>query len=642
MKCKIITIIVVISCINLSAQTDTIKLQEIEVNTNRISTTYKDNLRLVQIITAKEIQQMPVTSVNEALDYMNGVDVRQRGVNGVQADVSIRGGNNEQTLIMVNGIPVNDPQTGHHSLNIPVKLSAVERIEVLSGSDARNYGANAFSGAINIVTKQTDENSLSFGLSGGDFNYLDGFAQGTFHIKKTQHLITISHSQSDGYMNNTDFKYTQGMWQANRKWENGFFQTIVAIEDKAFGANSFYTPVYPNQFEETRTLFSALTFHHYWEKQRWVTQLYYRQNQDRFELFRHDLPASQIPAWYKGHNYHLTQVIGGQTNTSFNTSLGKTTVGMDYRFEHIYSNVLGEPMNDTIPVPFESNGKFTRASQKSYLSAFIDHSLAVNHWNFSTGLLMTYLSANHFYFYPGLDAGYKFNEHLTVFSSISRSLRLPTYTELYYQDAASIGNINLKPEEALNSEIGFKYNKSALSVQTGCFYRAGKNIIDWVKLSSTDKWHSENITEVNTYGADVSAIYHHTSFHPNSILKQISVNYSYINITKQSGDYYSKYAMDVLRHKISVSVEHKIIRNFSASWKVLYHERMGTYTDYPSGLEKKYNPYLTVDAKLNYHFKLLDFYIEGTNLFNSYYYDIANIPMPGRWVKCGITINLGF
>lgn len=622
------------------SQNDTIKLKEIEINANRVSTTYKNNLRLIQVISKEELQKMPIQSLTDVLDYMGAVDVRQRGMNNVQADVSIRGGNYEQTLVMINSVAINDPQTGHHSMNIPIDMGMIERIEVLSGGDARRYGANAFSGVINIITKEFTENNLTVALSGGDFKYFDGQLSGMFKIGNIQNIVAFSRYQSDGYRNNTDFNHTQFTWQGTQHRNNQHLQALIALEDKAFGANSFYTPKYPNQFEQTHTLFSSLTNKYIFQKTAWTTQVYYRQHHDRFELFRHDLPASQIPTWYQNHNYHLTQVLGGQSNVAIHSSLGKTTLGIDYRYEHIYSNILGELMNDTMDAPFETNGFFTRKAQKSYFSIFADHYIQWHRFHFSTGLMTTYLSTEQFYFYPGADIGYQLDSALTLYGSISQSLRLPTYTELYYKDAANEGNINLKPEQATNYETGLKFNKDALQMQLSFFYRQGENIIDWVRLNATDKWHSENISLVNTMGVEFTSLYNLDYLFPKFFIKKIRFNYAYIDITKQTGNYYSKYALDVLKHKVSLSLEHKITKQCFASWTVLYHQRMGTYSEYPSGLEKSYTPYLTVDGKINYQYKQIHFYISGSNLFNTYYYDIANIPMPGRWVKGGIVWTL--
>jgi iron complex outermembrane receptor protein len=118
-------------------------LAEIEVSAQRSPALYSQVARIVSVIERKEIESSPAQSVQDLLEYVAGVDVRQRGVEGVQADVSIRGGTFDQTLILLNGINITDPQTGHHNLNIPLSLSQIERIEILEGPAARVYGPNA-------------------------------------------------------------------------------------------------------------------------------------------------------------------------------------------------------------------------------------------------------------------------------------------------------------------------------------------------------------------------------------------------------------------------------------------------------------------------------------------------------------------
>jgi iron complex outermembrane receptor protein len=620
------------------SQEDTIKLKEIEVNANRVSSLYKDELRIIQIIDQKDLKQLPVKSLADILDYYCGIDVRQRGPNGVQSDVSIRGSNYEQVLIMINGIPVNDPQTGHHNFNIPININVIDRIEILSGSDARRYGANAFAGAINFVTKTNEPKKLIGSLSGGDYKYLE--AQLTTNIKllQTNQLISLNHNRSNGYRENTDFNNSHIFWQISKEKENNNTLAMFAFENKAFGANSFYTPKFPYQFEQTRSFLTNLTNKYYWKNNNtWTVQAYYRQHHDRFELFRENYKDIIAPSWYKNHNYHMTQVFGSQTNTSLNSKLGKTTLGIDYKYEKIFSNVLGEPMNDTIKAPFEKNGKFTKKANKTYYSIFIDHYINLKKIILSTGLMSTYLSTNNLYFYPGIDIGYKaFNDKINLYTSINRSLRLPTYTELYYKDAAHEANNLLKPEEAWNYETGFKFKYEKIFFQLALFYREAKNVIDWVRIAPTDKWQTANITNVNTSGIDVNIVYFNNA---DSYINKVILSYTYCSINKLSENYYSKYSLDILKNKLAISINHKVVKQIKATWTAIYQERQGTYTEYPSGLEKTYKPFITVDGKISYNFNNLEIYINGTNLFDTYYYDIANIPMPGRWVKGGICFS---
>ena len=129
-------------------------LDEIEVTAQRSPALFSQVAQIISVIEKEEIEATSSQSIQDLLEYVAGVDVRQRGAEGVQADISIRGGTFDQTLILLNGINITDPQTGHHNLNLPVSIAQVERIEILEGPAARIYGPNAFSGTINIVTKK--------------------------------------------------------------------------------------------------------------------------------------------------------------------------------------------------------------------------------------------------------------------------------------------------------------------------------------------------------------------------------------------------------------------------------------------------------------------------------------------------------
>ena len=128
-------------------------IEEIEVHGLRSPDIYSRESRLVEVITRQKIGSLPAENINSLLKYISGVDVRQRGAEGIQTDISLRGGTFDQVMVLLNGINITDSQTGHHNFNLPVSLQQVERIEVLKGPASRIYGPNAFSGAINIVTK---------------------------------------------------------------------------------------------------------------------------------------------------------------------------------------------------------------------------------------------------------------------------------------------------------------------------------------------------------------------------------------------------------------------------------------------------------------------------------------------------------
>ena len=189
----------------INAQTDTVFINEVVIKADKPTAFRMEGNRIIQIITKEQINNLPVRSLNELLEYTMNADVRKRGADEVQADISLRGGSVEQTLILLNGVRINDPQTGHHNLDIPVELSQVARIEILEGSGARQYGANAFCGVINIVTDQPGKNFLRLDLMGGMYGLYDGALSGGYATKSSTGFISLSNKKCSGYTRNTDY-----------------------------------------------------------------------------------------------------------------------------------------------------------------------------------------------------------------------------------------------------------------------------------------------------------------------------------------------------------------------------------------------------------------------------------------------------
>ena len=635
-----------VPAISIASETDTteIKMQfnldEIEVSAQRSPALYSQVARIISVIGRKEIESSPAQSVQDLLKYVAGIDVRQRGAEGVQADVNIRGGTFDQTLILLNGINITDPQTGHHNLNIQVSLSQIERIEVLEGPAARVYGPNAFSGAINIVTRQSDSNSVNLQLSGGSFGYFDADLSGSFKTGKLQNSISINKKRSDGYIENTDFDISNIFYSNQLVSKKGKLNLQVGFSEKGFGANSFYTPKYPNQYEEIKTLISSVK----WEsssKFHLTPVIYWRRNQDRFELFR-DNPAS----WYTTHNYHLTNTYGGNLNSWVQSGLGKSAIGIEFRSENILSNVLGEEMDFPLDVPGE-DAEFTKSKTRNYISGFLEHVYYSNSWTLSAGLLSNYISASGLgiNFFPGIDVSYKITQSLNVFSSFNTSLRMPTFTDLYYQGPTNIGNADLKPEKTASLEGGFKLNSDLVQGYWIGFYRKGNDIIDWVKLNNTDKWQPQNLTQINSFGTEIQLQMNLKKHFGHKLPNNISINYLFSNLEKGEFDFISYYVLDHLKHKFTGSINQTVLNNFTIDLKVLYQDREGSYTQFENGswgAEADYDPFWIFDGKVNYNRKGFGLYISVNNIFEKNYFDIGNVIQPGRWVKVGISHQLRF
>ncbi len=638
MKLKI-TLIIIISCFFLYVKAEmpeqNIELDELEVVSGRTKM-YSNLGRLVSVIDKQEIEKIAVRDINDLLDYISGIDVRQRGMYGVQADVSIRGGSFDQILVLLNGVNITDPQTGHYNLDIPLDLSDVSRVEILQGSAARLLGPNAFSGAINIITEEKEQSNVSLQTAAGSYSYLSNVLTGNYTDEKFNVLGSVSHRKSDGYIENTDFNIANAYIQSSIKANNvGKFNLQLAYLQKSFGANSFYSEKFPNQFEHTKTIFSALDWKLKRKKWNFTSQVYWRQHHDRFELFRNFQGAESFP-WYIDHNYHQTDVTGGKATASYSWKLGKSSLGIDIRNEHIYSTVLGTTMNKVKKVSFETDKNFNKEANRLLSTLFLDHSAVFGKWYASAGIAVTQnkqfgTNAN-----GGIDLAYRPTKYSRIFVNANSAIRLPTFTDLYYQSATQISNPNLKPEKSTTFEVGTKIHPMDWTVEATAFYRLGKNIIDWVKTPEAEKWESRNLTNVNAAGFELNCEYRFKS----QFLQSIRANYSFLSIDKKAEGFDSKYALDYLKHKLVFNLNHALFSKTSMHWNLSMFDRIGTYTDFVSNNQVDYKPYWMLNTKLIRKGKRVTLFAELNNILNQKYVEFGGIEQPSINFNSGIKITL--
>ena len=626
--------IFLISLQSLQSQVKTdslaVNLSELQVNANR-NKLYSEMGRILTVVDKSEISRMAVQSIDQLLDYVAGLDIRQRGTNGTQADISVRGGSFDQVLVLLNGVNITDPQTGHFNLDIPLNLSDVSRVEILEGSSARVLGPNAFSGAINIVTENNEKHALNAELVGGSFNYFAQSVSGSLGTNRFNTFASISHKSSSGYTRNTDFDLSSAFIQSTYNSNNaGKFDLQLATQLKAFGAGGFYSLAFPNQFENSKTFLAALN----WTMKKghfgYTSQAYWRQHHDRFEL-DFNKPA--------GWNYHLTDVTGGKASAVYLSKLGKTTVGVDIRNEHIFSNVLGTPI-DSMRAPMEKNGFFTKEANRILATGFIDQTLNIKKWFFSIGVASTYTSSFGQNTFGGLDVSYALNENIRFFAEANSAVRLPTFTDLYYVGPQHVANPDLKPEHSQTLELGTKILQPDWKLDVVGYYRMGQNVIDWVKPGTTANWMSENITNINALGADISFEYY---FHE-SFVKKIGINYSYLQLDKSASNFISKYALDYLKHKVVLTIDHAIWKNLSASWKVAYFNRAGNYdanTVYGApSIITDFTPYFMLDGRLSWIQKKYVVFADINNILNTTYADYGGLTQPGTSANIGFRLKL--
>lgn len=619
-------------------------LESIEVNSKQLPEAYSSVSRVVRTIDKIEIERAAITSVNELLEYASNIDIRQRGVGGSQADVTIRGGSFDQVLILLNGINITDPQTGHHNLNLPVDLSAIERVEILKGSGSWKFGPGAFTGAINFITSKPSENLVAVSAEYGQFNYNAEKLTGSFKVGTSNHLLSINRNQSDGYIENTDYLIQNLYYRGALQSGNNELSLQAGYTIKEFGSNSFYTPKYPNQFEATHTTFASVGIKTGNRGVDLEPKFYFRRNHDRFELFR-----NEAPSWYTSHNYHTTDVLGIHVLSSVNLIPNhSTTVGFDIRNETIWSNVLGTLNDQPIKSPRYNEIELTHFHTRTIGSGYLGHKFVLGKLNTQLALNLTRVTDLDFkwFTYPAIDLSYELSDYFTVFSSASKTMRLPTFTDLYYKGPTNLGNPNLKPEEAISYEAGLKWNYLFVESSISSFYRKGENLIDWVKLPEESIWQSTNHTLINTLGLEFHSKFDFSKWNnPDPFIKTIQLDYTFITQSKESGVKLSYYAMDYLKHRLDFGIEHRLINSFSTYWHVSVQDRNGTYTEFFDGNfgnEVTYKPVALLDLKIQWKYNSWQAFASANNLLSAKYFDISNVKQPGSWFRVGISKKFKF
>jgi iron complex outermembrane receptor protein len=617
--------------------TTTVGLQEVQVMASRVAMSERQTPRIVKVIRREEIAAAPVTTVNDLLKYAAGVDVRQRGEMGVQTDISLRGGTFDQVTVLLNGININNPQSGHLTADFPVNLSDIERIEILSGPASRICGSSAFSGAINIVTTRPQSSRLTAEVEGGQYGLFKGELGGTLRTNPyLTNTLSAAYYRSDGATQNSDFQGMRAYYAGNYERNRITAQVQLGMTDKGFGANTFYSPKYDNQYEHVSRYYASGRFATS-GRLATDTRLYFHRTQDRFELFR-DNAAS----WYTGPNLHRTDVQGLTTNLTYTSTAGKSALGAEVRREEVVSNVLGTPISS-------NHGDYTNGDHRTEVDIFAEHNLTAGPLTLSAGVMMGYNTAlSGVRFFPGIDASVRLTSDLQLSAGWNRSLRMPTFTDLYYKSATNIGNPDLKPEKNEMFEVSLRYASSALRTSLTGFYQKGTDMIDWIKpTSDEDKWQTVNHTQLNNMGVEWSGLLDFaTLVRRDFFIRSLQADYAYIYQDKKIGEVYkSNYALEYLRHKFTARLTHTLgLPELTATWAVRWQKRMGTYTRYENLTavgEVPYKAYATLDLRIQWAKPRYRIFAEATNLTDCRYVDLGNIPQPGIWVKGGVAVKLG-
>ena len=623
-----------------------VMLDEVSVTGTRAPLTVSQQARMVTVLSREDIQAAPVQSVNDLLKYAVGVDVRQKGALGALTDVSIRGGNSEQITVLLNGINICDAQTAHNTFDFPVDISEIERIEVLEGPAGRVYGTSSLLGAINIVTKTPPSSSLSARVEGGSYGYLAAGARANIAQGRWNNQLSGAFTRSDGYLRNkanrlnADYKTSKAFYQGNYNDSQIAVRWHAGMSVKDFGANTFYAAKYDDQFEHTFKTFTALQAENKQGKFHIRPSIYWNRSMDRFELFR------GAPQKY-AYNYHRTDVYGVNLNAYFDWSLGRTAFGAELRHEELVSTNLGEKLER----PHHIHGtdrNYTNGINRTNLQFVLEHNIILSRFTLSAGVIAVKNSQAdmNMRIYPGIDASYRMGNAWKVYASYNTSLRMPSFTELFYSVGGHKADKHLKPEELSALEAGLKYNAHGISGKTSIFYNQQKNLIDWISDGTLDAngsplWKSVNFGRINVVGVEASLSFDCRTLMPSQrFLKQFSLAYCYLNQNeKEHKGITSKYVLEYVKNKMVANLQLNLWRNLDLGLNYRLLHRMGGYID-TNNQRHNYATYGILDTRLSWNTSKWTAFAAANNLLNRTYVDYGNVPQPGTWITAGISIQM--
>jgi outer membrane cobalamin receptor len=545
--------------------------------------------RSVTVISREEIRRLPSWSVADVLRLAGSLEVRSRGNFGVQTDIAVRGGGFGQAVVLVDGVRLNDSQSGHHNADIPVALDRIDRIEILRGTGSSLYGADAVVGAINIITRR-ESSAPMVSIGGGEHDLVRASASGALSHGQATTAIAAWGTRTSGFM--FDREVATGGGSVTTTFGSRRRVAVSHLRN-AFGANGFYGASPSKEWtDQTLVSFSDAGPAH--APRRLSVRAAYRTHGDHF-LWDVNRPGF-------AENRHRTHAATGAAVFRFGSDRNWTSIGAEGGVDWIRSNNLG-------------------ARDVARAGVFVEMQRAVGRRTtiypaFRYDRYSAYGGASS----PSLTAVIALSDSVRARASIGRAFRVPTFTERFYRDPAHQARAELEPERAWGVEGGLDWIRAGWTTSVTPFARRETDVIDWIRASVQEQWQTANIREVRTHGIETAAL----RAWPGGVVR---VEYTWLESEAPSLTLLSKYVADYAPHSFAASVAFRLP---AAVWA-------GGRTDCKKKRDGR--SYCGVDVRVSRQFGLFELYGEATNLFDVEYQEILGVDMPPRWIAAGLRIG---
>jgi vitamin B12 transporter len=585
---------------------------------SRVSAAMPVQTRGVEVITREALARLPARTVAEALETALGVDVMSRSP--AQADLAIRGSSFEQVLVLVDGVRMSDPQSGHFDMNLALPLEQVERIEVLRGPASALYGSDAVGGVVNVVTRRGSASTVSGRAETGSFG-TTVFAGAAALAGAAGWLdVGLEQQRSDGHRDGTDYRLSQLRFAGGFPTGGRSVRAELGLAQRDFGAAEFYA-AFPS-YEETRTTVATLSWHAAPQARSGIdARASFRRHGDEFILFR------DRPAVYR--NVHTSQQWGGEVTARTEAGRGLRLAGGVEAYRDELESVGHRNGNSAAALGERSawrNAAFGEA-------ALLRGPLALN-----AGLRADRHEEHGDFLAPSAAAAWWASPTLKLRTSLGRAFRAPTWTERFYSDPGNVGSPDLEPERSWSADLGLDYTPApGVTLGLTGWHRRAEHLIDWARpTGSSEPWRTRNVGDATFDGLEAAAAAPllGTRWTAQAALVRFSS-------TAEPG-YTSKYALRPVDRSFSLAALHSLPFGLEASGRVRHSRRAG---------EAEPNPLLActvgapasrseLDARLTYRLDRARLHLDVRNAADAAACDIIAQPTPGRGFFLGVQWGL--
>jgi vitamin B12 transporter len=601
-------------------------LPEIIVTANRYEEPQSESPSAVTVINENDIKKSGNKDVKELLKNIPGIELSQNGAFGGISQIYIRGTKPGSTLVMIDGVPVNDPISTDMSYDFSqLNSDNIERIEVLRGPYSTLYGSEAMGGVINIITKKgRGEPQSVIEVMAGSYNTFKYSGAVSGKLDKWDFSLLLSHAQGDGFSQvvltntsddpakhsfvNTTVSCKTGLILfpgANLNFTMRYFNSDTGID---YAAND--PDINNNYYNENGSF--KLEFSHapngFWDYNVSASYLFTRIDDLNYPDYLH---SDLINSWYKGNDIRA-DLLNNFHPADFDTLTAGCGLNIESGSSHYnFDNNLF--VSDISNISKTNTGVFIQNKIK-LLDCFINDSSARADFSQGSATVLNYRTSGLFTLT---------NIGLSIKGNIGTGYKAPTLYQLY---SAPYGSTNLKPEKSLGFDAGIVQSvfDGLLTIDAMYFQNQFNDMIDYYGTNDSSGYYT-NIANALTRGLETSVKFSFTG--------RLSLQFDYTYTLALNTDT-GKALPAIPAHKGGGTLELEPINNLFAGLKVYY---TGTRTGFQDVVLQDYTK---VDFNILYQMNKFDIYCNINNLLNAGYEEAAGYNNGGLTFNAGIGIKL--